>query len=212
MKKFYILFLCTLLIPEMAKAQTTDLCRGKYFTEAQGAAFLSAHVPTDLKSWKSRAEKIRAQIKSGMELTELPPRPKSQAVIHSKRVMDGYTVENVYFESLPGVFVTGNLYRPTLEENSYAGILCPHGHDGKAEGRLREQTQVRCANLAKMGAVVFTWDMLGYGDSKQCSHDIKKSLKLQTINSVRALDFLMEQSGVDANRIGITGEIGRAHV
>jgi pimeloyl-ACP methyl ester carboxylesterase len=208
MKKFYILFLCTLLIPEMAKAQTTDLCRGKYFTEAQGAAFLSAHVPTDLKSWKSRAEKIRAQIKSGMELTELPPRPKSQAVIHSRRVMDGYTVENVYFESLPGVFVTGNLYRPTLEEKSYAGILCPHGHDGKAEGRLREQTQVRCANLAKMGAVVFTWDMLGYGDSKQCSHDIKKSLKLQTINSVRALDFLMEQSGVDANRIGITGESG----
>jgi pimeloyl-ACP methyl ester carboxylesterase len=208
MKKIYVLILCTLLIPEMAKAQTADLCRGKYFTEAQGAAFLSAHVPTDLKSWKSRAEKIRAQIKSGMELNELPTRPKSQAVIHSKRVMDGYTVENVYFESLPGVFVTGNLYRPTREEKSYAGILCPHGHDGKAEGRMREQTQVRCANLAKMGAVVFTWDMLGYGDSKQCSHDIKKSLKLQTINSVRALDFLMEQSGVDAERIGITGESG----
>ena len=208
MKKVYHLFFATILISWGLKAQTADLCRGKYFTEAQGAAFLMSHVPVDLSAWNARAEKIRAQIRLGMELTQMPARPRSQAVIHSKRVMDGYTVENVYFESLPGVFVTGNLYRPTSKEKSYAGILCPHGHDGKAEGRLREQTQVRCANLAKMGAVVFTWDMLGYGDSKQCSHDIKKSLKLQTINSVRALDFLLEQRGVDSNRIGITGESG----
>lgn len=202
--------LCILLvgIALTGKGQSADLCRGKYFTEAQGAAFLAEHVPTNLGAWTARAEKIRAQIKAGMELRQMPARPTSQAVIHSKRVMDGYTVENVYFESLPGVFVTGNLYRPMNEEKSYAGILCPHGHDGKSEGRWREQTQVRCANLAKMGAVVFTWDMLGYGDSKQCTHDIKKSLKLQTINSIRALDFLLEQNKVDPKRIGITGESG----
>ena len=202
--------LCILLVgfALTGKGQSADLCRGKYFTEAQGAAFLAEHVPANLQAWKSRAEKIRAQIKGGMELRQMPARPKSPAVIHSKRVMNGYTVENVYFESLPGVFVTGNLYRPTSEEKSYAGILCPHGHDGKSEGRWREQTQVRCANLAKMGAVVFTWDMLGYGDSKQCRHDIEKSLKLQTINSVRALDFLLEQDKVDPKRIGITGESG----
>ena len=202
--------LCILLvgIALTGKGQSADLCRGKYFTEAQGAAFLTEHVPPDLGAWTVRAEKIRAQIKSGMELMKMPAKPTSQAVIHSKRVMNGYTVENVYFESLPGVFVTGNLYRPTSKENSYAGILCPHGHDGKSEGRWREQTQVRCANLAKMGAVVFTWDMLGYGDSKQCRHDIEKSLKLQTINSVRALDFLLEQDKVDPKRIGITGESG----
>ena len=202
--------LCILLvgIALTGKGQSADLCRGKYFTEAQGAAFLAEHVPPDLGAWTVRAEKIRAQIKSGMELMKMPAKPTSQAVIHSKRVMNGYTVENVYFESLPGVFVTGNLYRPTSKEKSYAGILCPHGHDGKSEGRWREQTQVRCANLAKMGAVVFTWDMLGYGDSKQCRHDIEKSLKLQTINSVRALDFLLEQDKVDPKRIGITGESG----
>ena len=208
MKRVYHLLFMMLFISGNVQAQTSDLCRGKYFTEAQGASFLAAHVPADLSAWNARAEKIRAQIKAGMELTQMPAKPKSQAVMHSKRVMDGYTVENVYFESLPGVFVTGNLYRPTSQEKSYAGILCPHGHDGKAEGRMREQTQVRCANLAKMGAVVFTWDMLGYGDSKQCSHDLKKSLKLQTINSVRALDFLLEQRGVDPTRIGITGESG----
>jgi hypothetical protein len=59
-----------------------------------------------------------------------------------------------------------------------------------------------------MGAVVFAWDMLGYEDSKQCSHDIVSSLKLQTINSIRALDFLLELPSIDKNRIGITGESG----
>jgi hypothetical protein len=75
-------------------------------------------------------------------------------------------------------------------------------------GRSRDQTQIRCATLARMGAVVFAWDMLGYGDSKQCSHDITSSLKLQTINSVRALDFLLDLPLIDKNRIGITGESG----
>jgi len=50
--------------------------------------------------------------------------------------------------------------------------------------------------------------MVGQGDSKYCEHKMPKALKLQTINSVRALDFLMSQPGVDPERIGVTGESG----
>ena len=57
--------------------------------------------------------------------------------------MDGYSVENVYFESLPGFFVTGNLYRPLRKGslNSFAGVLCPHGHSRKAV----QLSTLRCA-------------------------------------------------------------------
>ena len=47
----------------------------------------------------------------GMQLAP-PPKGPLDPVIHSEREGDGYRVANVAFESLPGFFVTGNLYRP----------------------------------------------------------------------------------------------------
>lgn len=185
-----------------------ELCQGAYFTEAQGAALLESLKPQNLSQWQLRRDSIITQIKKGMELETLPPKPYSTPVIHSKKTMDGYTVENVFFESVDGYYVTGNLYRPANKQSSYAGILCPHGHDGALEGRFREQTQKRCATLARMGAVVFAWDMIGYGDAHQTAHKHPKALKLQTINSIRVLDFLLSLPGVDPQRIGITGESG----
>ena len=59
-----------------------------------------------------------------------------------------------------------------------------------------------------MGAAVFAYDMIGYGDNKQCSHEIAKALKLQTYNSIRALDFLLSLTGIDTSRIAVTGASG----
>lgn len=191
-----------------AFAQQPELCQGPYFTEAQGKAFLDSHIPADKAAWEARAQKIKAQIRAGMELETIPAKPNSAPIIHSKKVMDGYTVENVAFESLSGIYVTGNLYRPIKKQKSYAGILCPHGHGENPHGRFREQTQKRCATLARMGAVVFVLDMAGQGDSKQTEHKFPKALKLQTINAIRGIDFLLSLPGVDPQRIAVTGESG----
>lgn len=138
----------------------------------------------------------------------VPPRPESRPIRHSKRKMDGYTVENIAFESLPGIYVTGNLYEPLKREKSRPAVLAPHGHGRNPDGRFMEQTQVRAAMLARAGAVVFAFDMIGHGDSQHSDHGIKKALKLQTINSIRALDFLMAQPGVDPDRVAVSGESG----
>jgi len=203
---FFLLFFSIFLSANIFSQN--DLCVGSYFTEAQGKAFLDEHIPASLTDWQQRATAIRHRILQGMELETMPAKPASSPIIHSKKMMDGYTVENVAFESLPGFYVTGNLYRPVKEQKSYAGILSPHGHWDDPSRRFHEQMQKRCATLARMGAVVFAWDMIGYGDSKQCRHRIAKALKLQTINSTRALDFLLSLPGVDPNRIAITGASG----
>jgi len=188
-----------------------DLCQGAYYTEAQGADALhkAAETHNDRASWESRAALIRQGLRAGMQL---PDKPAAYAplkpVRHSLRTMNGYIVENVSFESLPGFFVTGNLYRPLNAMGKRAAVLCPHGHTAKEDARFLEQTQQRCATMARMGAIVFVYDMLGYGDSKQCSHKIPEALKLQTLNSIRSLDFLTSLPDVDTNRIAVSGESG----
>ena len=208
MKKAALLFALGILAFANAVNAQDQLCQGDYFTEKQGHDFLQNHVPVSLQAWKIRSVQIVEQLKEGMQLKEIPAKVGSLPIIHSKRVMNGYSVENVAFESLPGFYVTGNLYRPLQAQKSYAGILSPHGHWNNPDGRFQDQTQKRCATLARMGAIVFAWDMIGFGDSKQCSHTIPKALKLQTINSIRALDFLLSLPGVDSNRIAVTGESG----
>ncbi|WP_420151432.1 alpha/beta hydrolase family protein [Spirosoma sp.] len=200
----------TLALLAQPNPDRPDLRQGAYFTEAQGAEALHTFAQTyhDRTSWEKRASLIRKGIREGMQLPDKPKFAPLQPIRHSVRKMNGYTIENVAFESIPGFFVTGNLYRPLNASGKTAGILCTHGHGANQNNRLMEYTQQRCATLARMGATVFAFDMIGYGDSQQCSHKLPKALKLQTLNSIRALDFLTSLPDVDKERIGVTGESG----
>jgi hypothetical protein len=204
----FLIFILAIFTIDSVFAQTAELCQGKYFTEAEGKAFLEKNTVTSKADWEARAGQIKNQIKKGMGLETMPARPSTAPIIHSKRIMDGYSIENVAFESISGVYVTGNLYRPLQKQKSYPAVLCPHGHGENPHGRFREQTQKRCATLARMGSIVFVWDMVGQGDSRQCEHKMPKALKLQTINAIRALDFVSALPEVDKQRIAVTGESG----
>jgi hypothetical protein len=134
-------------------------------------------------------------------------------MIHGKRVYEGYSVENIAFESIPGFFVTGNLYKPLKKQKKNPAVLCPHGHHPPDSwgpgGRFGIDEQFRCATLARMGAVVFSYDMVGYGDSTQTEgHHHPKLLALQLWNSIRVIDFLLTLKEVDSKRIGISGASG----
>jgi len=197
-----------------AKEKKPQLCQGNYQTEEQAKQqlerFLQSY-PT-LGQWQAKAERIREGILRGAELLPLPQKCNLKPIIHSQREYDGYTVENAAFESLPGVFVTGNLYRPRKGKGPFAGVLCPHGHWGKPGdyGRFRPDMQKRCATFARMGAVVFAYDMVGYGDWKNAgwNHKHPKALQLQLWNSIRAIDFLTSRNDVDPTRIAVTGASG----
>jgi dienelactone hydrolase len=166
----------------------------------------------NLDAWMQRAATMRKAILSGADLDPLPEKCPLNVIRVNKRSYDGYSVENIAFESLPGVFVTGSLYKPTLGNGKYAGILCPHGHWNKPDdyGRFREDMQKRCASLAKMGAVVFAYDMVGYGDMKEYGwiHRYTNTLKLQLWNSIRGVDFLLSLDNIDSKRIAVTGASG----
>ncbi len=168
---------------------------------------IAAHY-SDRGTWEKRARIVREGVQKKMNLFPWPARTPLKAVIHSRKVNValGITIENVSFESVPGLFVTGNLYRPLTCKGSPPGILRVHGH-GKAI-RFEPDFQRHCAAMASMGAVVFGYEMVGKGESNQVAHCFPEAiLAAQTWNTIRAVDFLLSL-GVDHTRIGITGESG----
>ena len=137
---------------------------------------------------------------------------------------DGYTIEKILFESLPGFYVTGNLYRPS-QAGRYPGVLVPIGHtqEGKPEA------QYLAANLAKQGFVALTYDPIGQGEREQTylpelgrplsggggnehielggrSLLLGQSVARYFINDGRrGLDYLASRPDVDPERLGVTG-------
>ncbi|RFC45001.1 MAG: Cephalosporin-C deacetylase [Verrucomicrobia bacterium] len=213
--------------------------------------------PSSLHEWDTRKDFVRRQILVAEGLWPTPTKTPLNPVIHGKIERDGYTVEKVYFESAPGFFVTGSLYRPTNPKGKVPGILFAHGHWQDARLTLNPDVKVRqeiaigaerfenggrsifqslCVQLARMGCVVWQWDMLSDSDSLQIPREIvhtfskqrpemntaenwglyspqaeahaQSIMGLQTWNAVRSLDFLLSLPEVDPERTAITGASG----
>lgn len=156
---------------------------------------LNGHFPFDVPGtkaeWDQRVEELQRRILVANGLWPMPEKTPLNAVIHGRTERDGFTVEKVYFESLPGFYVTGLLFRPVGKEGPLPGVLCPHGHGGRLQDagvkKVREQITwgeerfedsgrfpklARCAQLARMGCVTFIHDMIGYADNTQLSYEL----------------------------------------
>lgn len=209
------------ILPE-APTNGPALCQGNYLKPEQGKAVLDATLAqfSNRESWDKYARHMRERIQQGAGLTPWPQRTPLNPIIRARRVYNGYTVENVAFESVPGYFVTGNLFRPLNTKPPYAAILATHGHAGKIKkpedydnyARFAPSMQYRCAALARMGVVVLSVDMFGMGDSilevGQDAHRHPFSMTIQAWDNMRAIDFLLSLPGVDPHRIAVTGESG----
>ena len=186
-------------------------------TETTGADFAP---PSTLDAWEDRADRVRDRLRVTLGLWPEPPRTDMHPEVYGRIDRDGYTVERVVLETMPGLFLAGNVFRPLTAPGAstrHPVVLCPHGH--APEGRVNLDVQARCVRLARLGCVVFVYDMVGFGDSKPFGHAFGSDrlrryglnlAALQTWNGIRALDYVTSRPDVDPARVAVTGESGGA--
>jgi dienelactone hydrolase len=177
----------------------------------------------DRAAAEARQKEVRARILS--LIGGLPDfRGPLNARVTKTTKRDGFAIEHVQFESLPGYFVTANLYRPDAA-GRHPAILMSMGHwdSGKAAGQLLS------SNLARKGFVVLAYDPVGQGERQQAydkrigrsliggpteqhfSNGAAAILMGQAVaryfihDGMRAIDYLVTRAEVDPERIGAMG-------
>lgn len=142
--------------------------------------------------------------------------------------MDGFHIEKLIFESLPGVYVSALVYVPEDGNKTHPAVLVPSGH--AANGKVHYQAL--CQRLVQRGYVVICWDPIGQGERSQfwdaktgksrynlicAEHAVMGNLaylagtnlaRWEIWDGMRALDYLLTRPEVDPKRINITGTSG----
>ncbi|MDX2151887.1 MAG: acetylxylan esterase [Bryobacteraceae bacterium] len=172
-----------------------------------------------LAQWEARKAALRKQILFAAGLWPMPAKNELRPLLSGRLERDGYTIEKVAIETLPGYWLAGNLFSPRGKQGPFPAIVRPHGHwtYGRLEHQPLNSIPTHAANLAREGFVVFAYDMVGFTDTVQTPHNFAKKpeqlwafgpLGLQLWNSIRVVDYLASLPSVDRNRIGVTGASG----
>jgi dienelactone hydrolase len=126
----------------------------------------------DLAEWRKIDSKEAWEKSSAVRIANLkkslgtfPPIP-DKVPVHVTRTLPGdrFAIDNLVYESRPGLWVTANLYRPDPLPKSAPGIvIVPSHHNPKTQGELQDMGMA----WARVGCYVLVPDMLGHGERRQ---------------------------------------------
>ncbi len=202
-----------------------DLVFDEYF--ARQTATLSKQCLTEIKTaddWKRKAPQYRKQLFEMLGLDPLPPKNDLKATITGTVDHPEFTVENLHYQSLPGFYVTANLYIPKGLTKPAPAIIyvCGHGRVKKGDVSYGNKThyQHHGAWFARNGYVCMVIDTVQLGELEGIHHGTYRekmwwwnsrgysSAATEAWNCIRALDYLETRKEVDKNRFGVTGRSG----
>lgn len=181
--------------------------------------------PQDIRSYQAWARETFLRLAGGLP-ERTPLRVRTTGAFERER----YRVENLVYESRPGLIVAANLYIPKQGTAPFPGVLFHMGHTGDGKGAALYQRC--CQGLALLGYVVLAFDPMGQGErtnypqangwlTRIGSADEEHSLPgrqmlltgdtatgMQLWDAIRSLDVLASHPQVDPKRLGSTGQSG----
>lgn len=176
------------------------------------------------EEWLAQRDELHRQLREMLGLDPWPERTPLNAEITGTLDHDEFTVEKVAFESLPRLYVSGNLYVPKKRDGPLPAILyvCGHGRverDGVSLGN-KTHYQHHPAWFARHGYVCLAIDTIQLGEIEGLHHGTYREgmwwwnargytpAGVEAWNGIRALDYLESREEVDAARLGVTGRSG----
>ena len=200
------------MLSEYFKAETAKL-RDRCLTDIES-----------LEDWQVKRKIYREQLFEMLGLSPLPEKTDLKPVVTGKVEHEQFTVENIHFQSRPGLYVTVNLYIPKGLEKPAPAILYVCGHarvkkDGISYGG-KTSYQHHPAWFARHGYVCLIIDTLQLGEIEGIHHGTYRykmwwwnsrgytPAGVEAWNCIRALDYLETRKEVDASRLGVTGRSG----
>lgn len=161
--------------------------------------------------FEARRDSVKREVRRLLQIDAY-----QDSLVHGKPILgkvrhyDGYTVQNICMETLPGEHVYGSIYTPA-SKGRHPLIICPDGHFNG--GRYRKDEQLRLGTLARMGAICVDFDLYGWGQSEleygKESHQTDRAHVIQALNAEVLLDYMwMHRKDVDKTRVGVNGGSG----
>ena len=174
------------------------------------------------EEWQAKRPKLKEQLFDMLGLPAKPERTALGATVTGTLDLDGVSVEKIHFQSRPGLYVTGNLYRPRLaaKNQKLPAILYVCGHSNEGRDGNKAAYQRHGMWFASNGYVCFVIDTLQLGEVAGKHHGTYNLNRwwwhsrgytpagVECWNGIRALDYLCSRPDVDADKIGVTGRSG----
>ncbi|MGH9429660.1 MAG: acetylxylan esterase, partial [Terriglobia bacterium] len=195
------------------------------YLKRSAAAISSETLPgiQTLEDWTKQRPLLRRQLSYMLGLDPLPERTPLKARITGTLFRPGFRIEKVVFQSLPGLYVTGNFYLPSKAAGPLPTILYVCGHWPHPLG-AKWGYQDRGAWFASNGFACLILDTLEFGEVAGIHHGIHDlnlwnwlslgytPVGTEVWNAMRAVDYLETRPEVDKRRIGINGISGGGSV
>jgi len=188
---------------------------------------LAASCLADIKTlddWNSRKDKYRSQMHEMLGLDPMPPRTPLKVTVTGKVQHEDFEVWKVHYQSMPRLYVTGNLYVPKGFRKPAPTILYVCGHGRVKKGDISYGNKVHYQHhgawFARNGYVCLIIDTLQLGEIEGIHHGTYNhnmwwwnsrgysSSAVEAWNCIRALDYLETLDFVDKERFGVTGRSG----
>ncbi len=127
-----------------------------------------------LDDWKNVRQTCRKQLFEMLGLDPMPPKTDLKGVVTGTVQQEEFAVEKIHFQSMPGLYVTGNLYLPKDLDKPAPTILylCGHGPvkiDGISYGN-KVTYQHHGAWFARNGYVCLAIDTVQMGEIEGIHH------------------------------------------